>query len=136
MTKIITSRNIHLPSYLVTIFCLLFCGGKQPRKFLFNVAYLRPVFMNRIYQFQGCWANLNRHFTFQSLTLSEVPNTHLIDLGKMNDWMKHNNKFRDVLRFMFKSELSKFCGRQPLKNLKGYGLLKQISWKTAFKKCT
>ena len=25
----------------------------------------------------------------------------------------------------FKSGLSKFCGRQPLKNLKGYGLLKQ-----------
>ena len=24
----------------------------------------------------------------------------------------------------FKSGLSKFCGRQPLKNLKGYGLLK------------
>ena len=26
---------------------------------------------------------------------------------------------------VFKSGLSKFCGRQPLKNLKGYGLLKQ-----------
>ena len=26
----------------------------------------------------------------------------------------------------FKGGLSKFCGRQPLKNLKGYGLLKQI----------
>ena len=25
---------------------------------------------------------------------------------------------------VFKSRLSKFCGRQPLKNLKGYGLLK------------
>ena len=27
---------------------------------------------------------------------------------------------------VFKSGLSKFCGRQTLKNLKGYGLLKQI----------
>ena len=26
---------------------------------------------------------------------------------------------------VFKSGLTKFCGRQPLKNLKGYGLLKQ-----------
>ena len=26
----------------------------------------------------------------------------------------------------FKSGLSKFCGRQPLKNLKGYGLLKGL----------
>ena len=26
---------------------------------------------------------------------------------------------------VFKSRLSKFCGRQPLKNFKGYGLLKQ-----------
>ena len=26
---------------------------------------------------------------------------------------------------VFKGGLSKFCGRQPLKNLKGYGLLKQ-----------
>ena len=26
---------------------------------------------------------------------------------------------------VFKSGLSKFCGRQPLKHLKGYGLLKQ-----------
>ena len=25
---------------------------------------------------------------------------------------------------VFKSGLSKFCGRQPLKNLNGYGLLK------------
>ena len=28
---------------------------------------------------------------------------------------------------VFKSGRSKFCGRQPLKNLKGYGLLKQRS---------
>ena len=27
---------------------------------------------------------------------------------------------------VFKSGLSKFCGRQPLKNLKGYSLIKQI----------
>ena len=26
---------------------------------------------------------------------------------------------------VFKIGLSKFCGRQPLKNLKGYGFLKQ-----------
>ena len=26
---------------------------------------------------------------------------------------------------VFKSRLSKFCGRQPLKQFKGYGLLKQ-----------
>ena len=26
---------------------------------------------------------------------------------------------------VFKGELSKFCGRQPLKNLKEYGLLKK-----------
>ena len=26
---------------------------------------------------------------------------------------------------VFKNRLNKFCGRQPLKNLKGYGLLKQ-----------
>ena len=36
---------------------------------------------------------------------------------------------------MFKSEPSKICGRQPLKNLKRYGLLKQtISFKF-FKGC-
>ena len=34
----------------------------------------------------------------------------------MNKWDK-----------VFKSGLSKFCGRQHLKNLKGYGLLTQIS---------
>ena len=28
---------------------------------------------------------------------------------------------------VFKSELSKLCGRQPLKNLKGYGLLKSAA---------
>ena len=27
---------------------------------------------------------------------------------------------------VFKGELSKFCGRQPLKNLKEYGLLKKV----------
>ena len=31
----------------------------------------------------------------------------------------------DVWDKVFKSGLSKFCGRQPLKNFKGYGLLKQ-----------
>ena len=28
---------------------------------------------------------------------------------------------------VFKRGLSKFCGRQPLKNLKGYGLLKHFN---------
>ena len=31
----------------------------------------------------------------------------------------------DIWDKVFKSGLSKFCGRQPLKNLKGYGLLQQ-----------
>ena len=30
----------------------------------------------------------------------------------------------DILYDVFKSGQSKFCGRQPLENLKGYGLLK------------
>ena len=34
--------------------------------------------------------------------------------------------YRDKSDKVFKIALSKFCGRQPLKNLKGYGLLKQI----------
>ena len=36
---------------------------------------------------------------------------------------------------VFKSELSKFCGRQSLKNLKGYGLLKQTISLQFFKGC-
>ena len=38
-----------------------------------------------------------------------------------------NNNYvnlRFILDKVFKSGLSKFCGRQPLKNLKGYRLLK------------
>ena len=36
----------------------------------------------------------------------------------------------------FKSALSKICGRQPLKNVKGYGLLKQgYSLLKIFKGC-
>ena len=32
---------------------------------------------------------------------------------------------KDIRNKVFKSRPSKICGRQPLKNLKGYGLLKQ-----------
>ena len=32
----------------------------------------------------------------------------------------------DIWDKVFKSGPSKICGRQPLKNLKGYGLLRQI----------
>ena len=40
---------------------------------------------------------------------------------------KRNIIFTDhIWDKLFKSGLSKFCGRQPLKNLKGYDLLKQI----------
>ena len=31
---------------------------------------------------------------------------------------------------VFKSGTSKICGRQPLKHLKGYGLLKHFTWST------
>ena len=34
-------------------------------------------------------------------------------------------KFRNKWVKVFKNGPSKICGRQPLKNLKGYGLLKQ-----------
>ena len=36
-----------------------------------------------------------------------------------------HKKCRQYMGKVFKSGLSKFCGRQPLKNLKGYGLLKR-----------
>ena len=36
---------------------------------------------------------------------------------------------------IFKNGSSKYCGRQPLKNLKEYGLLKQIIFLQIFKSC-
>ena len=33
--------------------------------------------------------------------------------------------FQNKWKEEFKSGLSKFCGKQPLKNMKGYGVLKQ-----------
>ena len=43
-----------------------------------------------------------------------------------------NNSIWDKV---FKSGLSKFCGRQPLKNFRGYGLLKQTISSKFFKGC-
>ena len=36
--------------------------------------------------------------------------------------------YKIIWNKVFKSGLSKFCGRQPLKNFKGYGLLKQTTF--------
>ena len=56
-----------------------------------------------------------------SLTISLKKRALLI---KTNKWDK-----------VFKNETSKICGRRPLKNLKGYGLLKQTLPFKFFKRC-
>ena len=37
-----------------------------------------------------------------------------------------NYAYISICDKVFKNEPGKICGRQPLKNLKGYGLLKQV----------
>ena len=41
----------------------------------------------------------------------------------MKNYLIHNTWDK-----VFKNGTSKICGRQPLKNLKGYGLLKFLLW--------
>ena len=42
---------------------------------------------------------------------------------------------KDIRNKVFKSRPSKICGRQPLKNLKGYGLLSRLYPFKSFKGC-
>ena len=80
------------------------------------------------------WNNLHRHFPDDNYSKINIllccGERLMLQRFQINSWTFHDFHFiADIWQGfkwgkVFKSGLSKFCGRQSLKNLKGYGVLK------------
>ena len=82
-----------------------------------------------------CFANtVTKLFGKTFYSSLSMPNWRILQKNQqISIWKKTNKIWSDKWDKVFKNGPSKICGRQPLKNLKGYGLLKQADHTYPFK---